>query len=147
MITEPMIEVIEGTYFRWTPNDLSIFEEIKERLTQAPVLALPYFDKTFEVECDAFGVNICGVLTQEGKPLAFFYEKLCDSISKYPTYNKEFYAIEHYLENWSHCLIANEFILQSDQATLKVHPRTTQIEFKARQVGRVSPVFSFYNQA
>ena len=74
-----MIEVLKGTSFRWTPKEQTAFEEVKVKLTQAPVLALPCFDKVFEVECDASGVGIGGVLTQEGKPLAFFSEKLCDS--------------------------------------------------------------------
>jgi len=70
-----MTEVIKGTSFRWTPKGQSTFEEVKLKLTQAPVLALPCFDKIFEVECDASGVGIGGVLTQEGKPLAFCCEK------------------------------------------------------------------------
>ena len=86
---------------------------MKKRLTQAPVLALSCFDKVFEVVCDACGVGIGGVLTQEGKPLAFFGEKLCDSRRKFSTYDKEFYIIIRCLERWSHYLITNEFILHS----------------------------------
>ena len=99
MIVAGMIEVIKGTSFRWTLKAHLGFEEIKTKLTQAPVLALPYFYKVFEVECDAFGIGIGGVLTQEGKPLAFFGEKLCDLRCKYSTYDKQLYAIVCCLEH------------------------------------------------
>jgi len=80
----PITKVIKGTSFKWTPKAKLAFEEVKLKLTQAPVLALPCFDKVFEVKCDASGVGIGGLLTQEGKPLAFFSEKLCDSKGNIP---------------------------------------------------------------
>jgi len=54
----PITEVIKSTSFRWTPKAQSTFEEIKAKLTEALALALPCFDKGFEVEHNAFSVGI-----------------------------------------------------------------------------------------
>jgi len=62
-IMAPMTEVIKGTSFEWTPKAQTAFEEVKSKLTEALVLALPCFDKIFEIECDASGVGIGGILT------------------------------------------------------------------------------------
>jgi len=93
----PMTKVIKGTSFKYTPKVQSNFEKVKRRLTQAPILALSCFEKVFEIECHVSGVGIVGVLAQEGNPLTFFSEKLCDSRREYATYDKEFYAIVRYL--------------------------------------------------
>ena len=80
------------------------FQIIKHKLTNAHLLSLPNFNKTFEIECDASSIGIGAVLMQEGWPIAYFSEKLSGAALNYPTYDKELYALVRALETWQHYL-------------------------------------------
>jgi len=50
----PLNELVKKDMpFVWGKKQQAAFDEIKAKLIHAPILALPNFDKTFELECDA----------------------------------------------------------------------------------------------
>ncbi|WVZ89046.1 hypothetical protein U9M48_035505 [Paspalum notatum var. saurae] len=62
--------------FRWTNAQQAAFDELKKKLTTAPVLTLPDQQKKFIVYCDASRDGLGCVLMQEGKVIAYASRQL-----------------------------------------------------------------------
>ncbi|XP_071901038.1 uncharacterized protein [Coffea arabica] len=63
--------------------------------------------------------GIGAVLIQEGKPVAYFSEKLTGASLNYSTYDKELMALVRALQTWQHYLRPREFVLHTDHESLK----------------------------
>jgi hypothetical protein len=100
-IAAPLNELIKkGVPFSWGTPQENAFNMLKDKLMHAPLLQLPDFNKTFELECDASGIGLGGVLLQERKPVAYFSEKVSGLGLNYSTYDKKLYALVRCLETW-----------------------------------------------
>jgi len=105
--------------FAWTPEAEIAFQEIKKRLTTAPVLVLPYFSNPFELHYDASKLGIGAVLIQNGRPIAFFSEKLSRAKLRYNTYDVEFYVVVQVVRHWRHYLFLQQFVFFTNHDALK----------------------------
>lgn len=110
---------MRGTFFLWTPAADEVFRTIKDKLTSASILVLPDFDRVFELHSNACYLGIGAVLSQQGRPVALFSEKIAGSRARYRTYDVEFYAIVQVIKHWRHYLFHQEFILYTDHDALK----------------------------
>ncbi|TYK22485.1 F15O4.13 [Cucumis melo var. makuwa] len=119
-IASPLTELVKKhVKFEWKEKQENAFNELKEKLIKAPCLALPNFDKSFEIECDASGIGIGAVLMQEKQPIMFFSEKLNGAQLNYSTYDKELHALVRALKVWQHYLWPKEFVIHTDHESLK----------------------------
>ncbi|KAH9648164.1 WD REPEATS REGION domain-containing protein [Citrus sinensis] len=119
-LAAPLTEIVKKHVgFKWGSEQERAFNLIKEKLVSAPLLALPNFTKTFEIECDASSIGIGAVLMQEWRPIAYFSEKLSGAALNYLTYDKKMYALVRALETWQHYLLPKEFVIHTDHESLK----------------------------
>ena len=119
-VCAPILETIREVNqpFQWTEAADRNFNSLKRKITEKPILALPDFEKVFQVETDASWEAIGVVLSQEQRPIAYFSDKLNDAKTGYSSYDKEFYAIVQTIKKWRHYLLPKEFILYSDNHAL-----------------------------
>jgi hypothetical protein len=121
----------KNVHYKWTEECQRAFDTIKEKLTNAPVLALPDFAKLFEVVCDASIEGIGAVLIQEGRPLAYESRKLTPAERNYGTGEQELLAVVHALKIWRCYLEGPTFTVITDHNPL-VH-LDTQTHLSRRQ--------------
>ncbi|XP_059067545.1 uncharacterized protein LOC131858349 [Cryptomeria japonica] len=132
-ICAPLIDTIKGgrkCVFQWTKEANESFELLKKKISEQPVLVLPDFYKVFVVECDASNKAIGGVLSQDGRPVAFFSEKLNEAKQKYSTYDLELYAMVQSLRKWRHYLLSKEFIVFTDNHALSFLNRQEKLNHR-----------------
>ncbi|XP_048228291.1 uncharacterized protein LOC125369560 [Ricinus communis] len=55
----------------------------------------------------------------EGRPICYFSEKLNRASSRYPTNDKELYALVCAMQTWQHYLRLNEFVIHTDHECLR----------------------------
>lgn len=105
--------------FTWTPACEESFQELKKRLTSAPVLILPDIRKDFDIYCDASRQELGCVLMQEGRVVAYASRQLRPHEENYPTHDLELAAVVHALKIWRHYLIGNRCEIYTDHKSLK----------------------------
>ena len=75
--------------WKWTEVEQNAFLETKKVISKEAILAFPNFNEEFIIYTDASKYQLGGVITQNGKPLAFYSHKLKDAQTRYTTTKRE----------------------------------------------------------
>ncbi|WVZ59152.1 hypothetical protein U9M48_009344 [Paspalum notatum var. saurae] len=121
----------KGAKFEWTTACEKSFQELKARLTIAPVLVQPDIFRDFVIYCDVSRQGLGCVLMQDGKVIAYASRKLKDHEQNYPTHDLELAAVVHALKIWRHYLLGNKCQIFTDHRSLKYI--STQADLNMRQ--------------
>ncbi|MEL7308979.1 MAG: reverse transcriptase family protein, partial [Pseudomonadota bacterium] len=118
-IAEPLNRLLDkGTDFVWDVRCGQALDELKSKLSSAPVLANPDIRKTFEVYSDASDAAVAAVLQQEGRPIEYASRALTGAERKYSVSEKECLAILYALKSFRHYLLGKHFTIFTDHCPL-----------------------------
>ncbi|GJS79908.1 reverse transcriptase domain-containing protein [Tanacetum coccineum] len=95
------------------------FQTLKDKLCNAPVLALPDGPEDFVVYYDASGIGLGCVLMQRGKVIAYASRQLKIHEKNYTTHDLELGAVVFALKIWRHYLYGIKSVIYTDHKSLQ----------------------------
>ncbi|GJS89148.1 reverse transcriptase domain-containing protein [Tanacetum coccineum] len=103
----------------WGDKQDEAFQILKEKLCNAPVLALPDGPDDFVVYCDASKQGFGCVLMQQGKVIAYASRQLKIHENNYTTHDLELGAVVFALKIWRHYLYGTKSVIYTDHKSLQ----------------------------
>ena len=114
--------------FEWTPECQESFDELKRRLTSAPVVSLPRDEGEYRLDTDASGWSIGAVLSQvqdgQERVLSYASRLYSKAESHYCTTRRELLAIVYFTRYFKQYLLGRKFVIRTDHAALQWLRRT-----------------------
>ena len=90
----------------------------KRIIAKEAILAFPDFSKPFTIHTDASHYQLGGVISQDGKPIAFYSRKLNDAQTRYTTTERELLSIVETLKAYRNILLGHKIIVHTDHKNL-----------------------------
>ncbi|GJZ89251.1 putative reverse transcriptase domain-containing protein [Tanacetum coccineum] len=104
--------------FNWGEEQENVFQTLRDKLCNAPVLALPDGLKDFVVYYDASGLGLGYVLMQRGKVIAYASRRLKIYEKNYTTYDLELGAVVFAPKIWRHYFYGTKSVIYTDHKSL-----------------------------
>ncbi|GJS87205.1 putative reverse transcriptase domain-containing protein [Tanacetum coccineum] len=105
--------------FDWGEEQELAFQTLKDKLCNAPVLALSDGPENFVVYCDASGIGLGCLLMQRGKVIAYASRQLKIHKKNYTTHVLELGAVVFALKIWRHYLYGTKGVIYTDHKSLQ----------------------------
>ncbi|GJT51548.1 putative reverse transcriptase domain-containing protein [Tanacetum coccineum] len=102
----------------WGEDQETAFQLLKQKLCEAPILALPEGNDDFVVYCDASHQGLGAVLMQREKVIAYASRQLKPNEENYTTHDLELGAVVFALKIWRHYLYGTKYY----DCEIRYHP-------------------------
>ena len=119
-ISKPLTKLTQkNEKFSWGEKEESAFQLLKQKLCEAPILALPEGSEDFIVYCDASYHGLGAVLMQRSKVIAYASRQLKKHEENYTTHDLELGAVVFALKLWRHYLYGTKCTIFTDHKSLQ----------------------------
>ncbi|GJR28492.1 hypothetical protein Tco_1104724 [Tanacetum coccineum] len=108
--------------FDWGKEQELAFQTLKDKLCNAPVLALPDGAEDFVVYCDASCIRLGCVLIKRGKVIAYASRQLKIHKENCTTHDLELGAVVFALKIWRHYLYGTNSLFSDYDCEIRYHP-------------------------
>jgi hypothetical protein len=119
--------------FVWSEECKASFQELKERLTSALVLALPSGTEGFVVYSDASKRGLGCVLMQHRRVIAYASRQLKSHEVNYPVHDLELAVVVFALRVWRHYLYGTQVQIFTDHKSLKYLMSQKELNMRQRR--------------
>ena len=104
--------------FKWTDVEQKAFDDIKRHVAREVLLSYPNFNEEFVIHADASQTQLGGIISQKGKPVAFYSRKLSDAQTRYTTGERELLSIVETLKEFRTILLGQRIKIYTDHKNL-----------------------------
>ena len=120
--------------FEWKEEQQKAFNDMKKILSRETLLAYPDFSKPFDIHTDASHTQLGAVVSQDGKPIAFYSRKLNPAQTRYTTTERELLAIVETLKEFRNILLGQKIEVHTDHKNLTYKHFSTERVMRWRLV-------------
>ncbi|GJU71629.1 putative nucleotidyltransferase, ribonuclease H [Tanacetum coccineum] len=117
----------------WGEEQELAFQLLKQKLCEAPILALPEGNDNFVVYCDASLQGLGAVLMQREKVIAYASRQLKPHEENYTTHDLELGAVIFALKIWRHYLYGTKCTVFTDHKSLQHILRQKELNMRQRR--------------
>ena len=102
----------------WGAVEQKAFDDIKRIISREALLTYPDFNETFVIHTDASHLQLGAVISQKGKPIAFYSRKLNSAQTRYTTTERELLSIVETLKEFRNILLGHRIVVHTDHKNL-----------------------------
>ncbi|GJT63704.1 putative reverse transcriptase domain-containing protein, partial [Tanacetum coccineum] len=133
-IAKPLTKLTQkNKSYIWGEEQESAFQLLKQKLCEAPILALPEGNDDFIVYCDASLQGLGAVLMQREKVIAYASRQLKPHEENYTTHDLELGAVIFALKIWRHYIYGTKCTVFTDHKNLQHILRQKELNMRQRR--------------